>query len=581
MQPTDQNSATIYDAADRRWLRFANPLKILVARSTDEVLPIISEVEKATEKEGLYAAGWISYEAAPAFDPSLETFHPTMFPLVWFGIYKTPERVEAPLSRDATQFSTLQWRKSIEEAGYKSAIKDIKEYIARGDTYQVNFTYRLHASPFQADPWELFTRLIDSQNASYNAYIDTEDWTVCSASPELFFQRHGDHITTRPMKGTAPRGTTLANDKRQALALKSSEKERAENIMITDMVRNDLGRVAEAGTVRTDRIFDVDKYPTLWQMTSTVEATSRCALASLLQATFPPASITGAPKCRTMQIIKELETEPRNIYTGCVGFAGPDRRAQFNVAIRTALVDKLAQRVEYGVGGGIVWDSKEDSELAETNTKALILNQKPPEFRLLETILRTSGSDCYLLDRHLSRIQDSAEYFDFQIDPKALEETVTKNARDLPPGPHKLRVLLASNGETSIESTRLPEQSTPLPRRLKIAKSPINPSNPFLYHKTTNRKVYVDAKLPNCDDVILWNPDLQITETTIANLVLDLDGRLYTPPVDCGLLAGTLRAELLDQGTIAERRIWISELDKCRKIYVANSVRGLQPACLV
>ena len=343
---------------DSQWLHFANPHRVIIAQKLEEVIPALREVERLVEINEWHAAGFVSYEAATAFDSILHTLPDIGFPLLWFGLYPDPRQVTLPEPEYPKE--TLTWEAAIDRDSYTSAIEQIRNHIADGRTYQVNYTMRLR-SDFKSNPWDFFLHLAQNQNR-HAAYIDTGRYAICSASPELFFRLDGDTITCCPMKGTAKRGRTTIEDQGQSEWLKNSEKNRAENVMIVDMVRNDLGRIAEIGRVQVPELFTVERYPTLWQMTSTVTAETRSSLTEIFSALFPSASITGAPKVSTMRIISELETTPRRIYTGSIGYISQNRKAKFNVAIRTALIDREIQRAEYGIGGGIVWDSTSADE---------------------------------------------------------------------------------------------------------------------------------------------------------------------------------------------------------------------------
>ncbi len=575
------NSVVIHDADQQCWLHFRSPRQIISAHRIEEVIPAINLIEETVNKHGLYAAGFIAYEAAPAFDPALVVNRKGSFPFLWFGIYSQPEQIQLPTAikdcPDQSLTQSLRWKASLTRDAYRNAIGKVKKNIEEGNTYQVNFTYRLR-SPFIGDPWAYFIKLVKAQNTLYGAFLNTEEWSVCSASPELFFDLDGNKLSSRPMKGTATRGLTLRDDIKQAEWLHSSEKNRAENVMIVDMVRNDMGRIARTGSVQTDEMFAIEKYPTLWQMTSTVVAETKAGLSEILKALFPPASITGAPKARTMQIIAELETDPRQIYTGSIGVVSPNRKMQFNVAIRTVLIDKIKGQAEYGVGGGIVWDSAEMAEFEESQTKAKILAERPPDFSLLETILWTPENGYYLLQHHLARLKDSAVYFSFSADIDAIRDKLFSLTRTFPLTAHKVRLLVAKNGCITCESEALPHSITKHIRCVCLAQSPVDSSNPFLYHKTTNRLVYDQAltACPGYDDIILWNEKGEVTESCIANIVVELDGELYTPPVRCGLLAGTFRADLIEQDKVREKIIRREDLARSSHIYLINSVRKYQ-----
>ncbi len=568
------NQCIIQDAVAKRWLHLRNPSQIITAFRIEEVIPKLRLVDRMVHEHGLYAAGFISYEAAPAFDAALHTQSINSFPMIWFGLYPQPELVESPLPSPRSAYSLGHWTPTVSQMAYDKTITQIKEYIADGETYQVNYTFRLRA-PFSGNAWAFFLELVQAQQSKYAAYIDTDQFSICSISPELFFRLDGHELISHPMKGTAARGRTLVEDNAQAQWLRHSEKNRAENVMIVDMVRNDMGRIADVGSVEVTSLFDVERYPTVWQMISTVTAKTDASLCDVIAALFPGASITGAPKPNTTKIIADLETTPRRVYTGCIGFITPNRKAQFNVAIRTVLIDKVSGQAEYGVGGGIVWDSVSSDEYAECQVKAQVLTAKQFDFSLLETMLWTPDDWYFLLTYHLRRLCDSATYFDIPIDIDQIQEKLTAIAVSLPSKPHRVRLLVSRNGIISCQAMSLNGETEPKKVRLLLAPTPIDSTNPFLYHKTTNRQVY-DAmrdSCPGCDDVLLWNERNEITETCTANVIVQLDGELLTPQVQCGLLPGTFRAWLLDQRKIKEKVVTVEMLKLSERIYLVNSVR--------
>lgn len=563
--------------SEKAWWRFERPVAVLAAQRVEEVLPLLRRAEAAVAEEGLYAVGFLAYEAAPAFDPALTVVPASSdLPLVWLGLYPPPAVLDDLPASDG-DFALGEWTPSVSPERYAEAIRAIKAQIAQGNTYQVNYTLRLRTD-FEGDPWALFRRLWQAQPTPYAAYIETDTFAVCSASPELFFRYEDGRVTARPMKGTAPRGRTLAEDEAQAQALRASPKNRAENVMIVDMIRNDLGRVATVGSVRVPHLFTVERYPTLWQMTSTVTATTDAGVTDVLRALFPCASITGAPKVSTMRIIAALEGEPRGVYTGAIGYLAPAEGrpcARFSVGIRTVVVDKVAGRAEYGVGSGIVWDAETGDEYAECLLKARLLTAEPPLFALLESLLWTPDGGYWLLDHHCRRLSEAAVYFSVPLSLAEVEAALTGLAASLPPRPHKVRLLVAQDGRVRVEAAPLEPMPT-RPLRVALAPEPVDPTDPFLYHKTTCRRVYdrALAARPGYDDVLLWNRRGELTESTRANLVVRLDGRLYTPPVDCGLLPGTLRAALLEEGVIHERVLTLADLARSERVWLINSVRG-------
>jgi len=560
------------------WLSFRRPVATLIGTEIAEVLPILREVESATDR-GLFAAGFIGYESAPAFDPALRVRAASDLPLIWFGLFDQPEVVAPPTFEPCNGEAALTWQSSQTRQSYRQAIEAIHRAISRGDTYQINYTHRLRAS-FEGDAWSLFASLVQGQRSRCCAFVDIGRWALCSASPELFFRLEADSLVSRPMKGTSPRGRTAEEDEQSAAWLQASPKNRAENVMIVDMVRHDLGRIATPGSVRVAQLWHLEKYPSLFQLTSTVEAQTRAGLSEILTALFPCASITGAPKISAMAQIADLETLPRGVYTGAIGYVAPGRRARFNVAIRTVQLDRETGLAEFGTGGGIVAESEAEEEWEETLTKSLVLSSPAPTFQLLETLRWDPNKGYYLLDRHLQRLSRSAAYFDFTIDPDHLADSLQKAVERVPPETHRVRLLVDSEGKAKIDAQPLVVDDRIW--TLALAKRPVDRHDRFLFHKTTRRNVYDSNKkaFPDHDDVVLWNEQGEVTETTLANLVLRVDGELITPPLDSGLLPGTLREELLTKGAIHEAVIELEVLSRAEEIFLINSVREWIPGKL-
>ncbi len=553
---------------NNEWLHFTNPHHIISASHLDDVRRALREVEKLVNSNNWHAAGFVSYEAAPAFDGALQVVSSGVFPLLWFGLYSEPQIFQnSEIFRALGNPPKLTWQAGIERERYNSAIEKVKDYITLGKTYQVNYTMRLN-SEFSGTTWDFFLNLAQTQN-KYAAYIDTGRYVICSASPELFFKLDGNKIYSNPMKGTARRGRTTLEDKEQTEWLYNSIKNRAENVMIVDMIRNDLGRIAEVGSVRVPELFTIEKYPTLLQMTSTIQAKTNASYDEIFSALFPCASITGAPKVSTMKIIAELETTPRKIYTGSIGYIAPSREAQFSVAIRTALIDTKTNQAEYGIGGGIVWDSTSADEYNEALLKARVLTESPIQFSLLETILWTPQNGYFLLEKHMERMQDSAGYFNFSFSSENLGLHL-KNLSAEFKSPKRIRVLLNRAGEISSETKDF--QILENLFKVNLAERPINSGDIFLFHKTTNRKAY-PSSVKGMDDVLLYNEKNELTEFTIGNLVVEMNGTLFTPPISCGILAGAFREYLLETHQVKERIIRKDELQNCSKIFLVNSVR--------
>ncbi len=579
-RPLSSGSVILYHALDQHWLWFDQPYQVLTTNQLTEVESILMAIEQAVD-QGAYAAGFLSYEAGPAFDPVMQVQPHGAFPLVWLGLYAQPQVITFDqILAQSTHYQLSPWHHSIDPDQFQQAIAQIKDHIAQGHTFQVNYSYRLQAT-FTGDPLALFTDLVSAQTAGYSAYVNTGRWIICSASPELFVSRTGSGLIMKPMKGTTARGLDSTQDRYQANWLHQSPKNRAENVMIVDMVRHDLGQIAQVGSVQVPQLFDPEQYPTLWQMTSTVTATTSAPLHRVLGCLFPAASITGAPKIRTMQIIRDLETSPRRIYTGSIGFITPDQQAQFNVAIRTVLIDTQTQTAEYGVGSGIVWDSDPEAEYQECLLKTQVLSYQRPHFSLLETIRWLPDQGYFLLSEHLERLMASARYFNIQINGSFIQDQLQHLATTLPASPQKVRLLLDQTGTLQFESQAIIPHRYPL--RVKLALEPIHRSNLFLYHKTTHRQIYDQARAqhPDCDDVLLWNDRGEVTESCTANLVIRQATTWVTPPVACGLLAGTFRSHLLQHHRIQEAVITLEHLQQAQEIYLINSIREWQSVILV
>ncbi|HLQ71810.1 MAG TPA: aminodeoxychorismate synthase component I [Bacillota bacterium] len=549
-------------------LIFKKPHDIIAANTIEEVLPCLEKVQVAIDK-GFYAAGYISYEAAPAFDNAFNVHNHGNMPLMWFGIFEEPIVEKEQPTGD---FHASEWKPSVSKDEFKKNIKKIKEYIANGDTKQVNYTIRFNAQ-FQGDAEAYYKQLAEAQTANYAAYLNTGDFSILSASPELFFHLNDGEITTRPMKGTVKRGKSASEDLQLADWLYHSEKNRNENRIIVDLLRNELGKIAETGTIEVPRLFTIEQYPTVYQMTSTVTAKVNKNLVDVFKALFPCGSITGSPKMNTMNIINELETSPRNVYCGTIGYITPNKEAIFNVPIRTVLINNQTGTAVYGVGGGITSDSTADEEYDEVLTKTRLLKTKQTSFELLETFGLLDGN--YIVyQNHMDRLRESAAFFDFNFDYQAVQNELLMISKQHPKGNYRVRLLVKKDGAFTTEVTtfRKKRETT---ARVSLAKQPIHKDNPFLYHKTTNRCIYeaFQKHHSNVYDVLLWNGAHEVTEFTRGNVVVELNGELVTPPVTCGLLPGTFRRKLIEDGTIKERNVSIHDLKDCTRIWFINSVR--------
>ena len=547
---------------------YNNPETILTAARLEEVLPVLAQVEAAVDS-GLHAAGYLAYEAAPAFDPAMKPHAPDALPLLCFALYKDYTQTPPPMLEGA--YTLGPWQAALDEAAYLEAIMAIREHIAAGDTYQINFTFPLEAA-FEGDAFAWFRRLAAMQGQGYFGYFDAGRHALLSASPELFFQLNGERLITRPMKGTRPRGASLEEDERLRAALAASEKDRAENIMIVDLLRNDLGRISASGTIKVSDCFQIEAYPTVWQMTSTVSGRSEASLPEIFQALFPCGSVTGAPKIASMKIIHDLEAQPRGLYCGALGWWSPGRQAAFNVAIRTAVIDREKGRAHYAVGSGVTWYSSAEGEYQECLDKAAILGEAAAPFSLIES-LRLDRAGYWLEAEHLDRLLRSAAYWGIPIERATVRQALAQHATSVKALPAKVRLLVDFDGQIRLESSRMPE---PKVLRVGLAQQVTPRDHLFLRHKTTARQVYEAARAsrPDCDEVLLWNEAGEITEGSIANLVLEKDGMQYTPPLSSGLLPGCFRAALLAEGSLQEKRLYKQDLAKADRIRLINAVRG-------
>jgi len=567
-------------ANGRGWnASFGDPVQERMAYDLDEVLPLLEDAEAAA-KEGKWVALALSYEAAPAFDNALSVKPSPDFPLAWMAVFDSPSSADGD-STGSHEFEISDWEPQISGAQYRQAIQSIRNRIERGETYQVNFTFPLNGE-VDGDAFSCFRSVGASQGAAYSAYLNIGSHEILSFSPELFVERRGNVLTTRPMKGTLARGRWLEEDASRTQQLRDSAKDRAENVMIVDMLRSDLGKIAEIGSVKVPELFAVESLSEVLQMTSTITAvqTPDTTLVDVLRALFPCGSVTGAPKPRTMSIIKELEEEPRGIYTGTIGLLAPNGDAVFNVPIRTMAVDAENGAATFGVGGGITWGSTADGEYEEAVLKAKFLTHRRPEFELLETLALVEG-EYALLERHLDRARNSAQYFGFVWDESQVEKALADACAAHRSGRWRVRLIVARSGAPRVEAQPL-AATREEPLIVKFATCPVDTRDPLVFHKTTARSRY-DEELKRCqpcDDVILWNARGEVTESTIANVVVFSNGKHWTPPRESGLLAGTLREDLIAKGLLFERSIKKEELESVGSFSLINSVRGWIPAKL-
>ena len=548
---------------------FTKPIKELKTRDLDQVEALLKEVETYQEA-GFYAVGYVSYEAAPAFEKKLAV-HPAPLMgeyLLYFTIHQEVETLPFPEDYEAVDLPA-NWKEEVEAPAYQEAIKTIHHHIRQGDTYQVNYTVQL-SQELEADPLAIYNRLVVEQKAHYNAFIQHDDVAILSISPELFFEQDDRLLTTRPMKGTTRRGLTNQADLKEAAWLEADPKNRAENMMIVDLLRNDMNRISEIGSEQVTRLCQVEQYSTVWQMTSTIESRLRAEvdLVQTFRALFPCGSITGAPKISTMEIIQKTEKAPRGVYCGTIGILLPKGKRIFNVAIRT--LQMQGDQAIYGVGGGITWDSKWESEYQETKQKSAVLYRQEPHFELLTTG-RIHQGELTFLDKHVTRLREASRYFAYPYDePKLLKELQEELAHLESNLDYRCRIALQKNGTFHLVITEL----TDLPAsylQAQLTEQKLDLATPFTYFKTSQR----DHLSQSDHEQIFHLPDGSLLETTIGNLVLEIEGQLYTPPAHLPLLDGIYRRHLLETQQVEEKLLTLNDLTDADRIYACNAIRGL------
>ena len=578
------------DAKNRWSWGFTTPQRVLTATTADEVSDLVEALETTTNR-GKYVAGYLSYEAGYPF-VDLHIPRRAEQPLAWFGVYDAPHRfapqdVEAGLNTLSASPAVQDARLGVSEAEYTDALRTVRRHIGRGNVYQINYTAPLRFR-MEGDPRGLYRRLRARQRVPYAAYLNLGDQKILSCSPELFLRRDGDRVITRPMKGTIRRGRTLAEDRALQEELANDPKNRAENLMIVDLLRNDLSVCCRPGSVTVPSLHETEPYQTVTQMTSTVEGCLQAdaGLADVLRALFPCGSVTGAPKRRAMRIIRELETTPRGVYCGAIGMAGPDDTAVFSVPIRTAVVE--GNKGTMGLGSGVVWDSDPAAEYEECTLKGEFLTQdQSPRSRpaadagenlkLIETMRHEEGG-ISLLDRHVDRLARSAEYFSFPFDEERFRRRVHRAVHGRGDDVLKVRATLGRWGRIAVTTSPV-EEAADEPWWLTLADERVDRTDPLFYHKTTRRGVYQraleTARAAGYDEAILLNQDGEVTEGTYSNLFVRQGDELWTPPIASGLLAGVYRDHVLDTRPDAtERELSLDDLRTADALYCCNAVRG-------
>lgn len=576
-------------ARDAVSMLFERPLEIIRADSMPEVGAALKALTEAGRR-GLHVAGFFSYELGYLLEPRLRHLLPERrpVPLLWFGLYSAPRElrghdVQDWLNTEAIGDPVLgALAHTWDSVSYLERFGEVQSKIRSGDIYQLNLTFKAKFN-LQGSPLALYRDVRLKQRVAHGGLVDTGDVTILSASPELFIEKRGREISTRPMKGTAPRSGTQSGDEQVRHTLATDIKSRAENLMIVDLMRNDLGRLADLGSVNVTDLFTIETFKTLHQMTSGVRATLRdgVTIENLLNAIFPPGSVTGAPKIRAMELIRHLETEPRGVYCGAIGRIAPSGDAFFNVAIRTAVIDRHG-RGEIGIGSGVVADSDGAKEYAECLLKMKFLTDPVSRFELIETMLYEPEKGIWLFDEHMQRLSASAAYFGFAFDETAVRAAANTAVADAQVR-LRVRMLLDEDGQVTVTTAPQPAQPDDAVMHYVVSDTRLNSANMYLYHKTTRRELYdTEWKHFNetlgADEVIYLNELGELAEGSRTTIFVARDGKLLTPALPSGLLPGTLRKALIQSGKAFESALTIDDLNTAAEVYLGNSVRGLTRA---
>lgn len=557
---------------------FLKPKEIVTIKSLRDLDKKLNRIDDLIAK-GFIGYSLMNYEAGYLFEKNLYKYLPKNENLIQFFFYEIKNILQIKSTQiefdESSGYKVKEFRLNTSKSEFEKSIKKIKSYIEEGDTYQVNYTVKGKFG-FEGSLSSFFTNLVFNQSAKYAAVINSNGKIIISISPEMFFELKERKIISKPMKGTARRGIEYLNDEFVKSELQSSEKNRAENVMIVDMIRNDLGRISRYGSVKVKNLYEIEKYESVYQMVSTVQSTinKNTSLSDIIKNIFPCASITGAPKIRTMEIISELEKEARGIYTGSIGLILKDKTI-FNVAIRTIVIDKKTKIGEIGLGSGIVWDSNVSEEYEETKLKGKFLSNPIKQFEIIETML-VENKKIFLLEEHLKRLKQTADYFLFKCDEKKIRTKLIKIISLLNSRKYKLRIMLSKTGEMNHSLSEIVDDKKDI--RVILSDKRINSQSNFQYFKTTNRNLY-DKEYrkyfkQGYFDVIFFNERDEFAEGAITNIFIEKNGMLYTPPISAGILNGVYRKYLMDKYSgIIEKPLRLNDLLNADKIILTNSVR--------
>jgi para-aminobenzoate synthetase/4-amino-4-deoxychorismate lyase len=573
-------------------LLYRDPVSIIQCDDADAVDKALAAIEEGLAN-GLHAAGLLSYELGYALERRLAPRMPPRrdAPLLWFGLFAPPqaiaaEALDAALASLGPPPPITEVRAGHERAEHIDKVRQVLELIAAGDIYQANLTFPMHFR-YAGDPLALYGALRARQPVAHGGVAALGGAFVLSVSPELWIEVSGDQAKTRPMKGTAMRGADPAADKLAMRALAADPKQRAENLMIVDLLRNDLARISTPGTVRVPDLFTVETYPSFHTLTSTVTAQLRpgVSLRERIAALFPCGSIVGAPKIRASEIIRELEPHARGFYTGSLGRIAPNGHMAFNVAIRTAVISSDGEG-QYGVGGGIVADSDPNAEYDEALLKARVLIEQSAAFDLIETFRWSSAEGFIRLPLHLDRLERSAVQLGFKCDRHKIESELAgcEGPWSRQGGDRRVRLLLKRNGEASI-SQEIAAARPGRPLRVAVSARRLDPADPYLRHKTTRREIYdtafSEAAASGHDEVLFLNRREEVTEASRNTFFAEIEGKLITPPMSCGVLPGVLRQSLLARGEAYEAPLTLADLQRARALFLGNSLHGLREIVIV
>ena len=574
-------------------LLFSNPQNEIIAHNNDELPAALEKIEQV-KKQGLYVCGYLAYEAAYYFlDKNIPNTKNPEQPLLYFIAFKdlhrpSREQIDQVLKQDkASQPCIYDLKLNVPEKNYIKTIARIKKYIEAGDTYQINYTIKYNFK-LQGNSTSLYKALRKTQPVEFGALLNFTQSKIVSLSPELFIHKKKDVLTSKPMKGTAKRGATKKEDQEIIRFLKADSKTLSENVMIVDLIRNDFGRICRTGSVKVKNLFQVQTFKSIHQMISTVKGTLKKGLSftDILFSLFPCGSITGAPKIRTMEIINELETEARGIYTGAIGYLLPNDDFYFNVPIRTIVVGDGSdeKKCEMGIGSGIIHESDAHDEFAECLLKANFLRSINNNFYLIETF-RFETNDIKNLEKHLERLTKSAEYFGFEVDLKSVKTKIDQLENNLlakkKNNVYKIRLTVDQRGEFNLSHDVIQKDTIgdSIPKKVILSDVKIDSTSIFQYHKTSCRKHYNDAfdtaEKEGYYDVLFFNEKDQLAEASRHNVFIIINGDYFTPPLSAGILNGVEREEFIKIQKVTEKHLSKQDLLDADEILLTNSVRGV------